>query len=262
MNYYSDNDVFCAAMLQNLIDAQLLPPGHVDCRSIVDVTPGDLKGYTQCHFFAGVGGWPLALRIAGWPDQRKAWTASCPCQPWSRGRIDDKPRGSEDERDLWPVLFKLIKAHEPTVLYGEQVTGARVTPWFKRLRNDMESLDYSVQGDRMDARNYGSSQQRRRYYFLAHANGTRRSRLGTSTNPSETRRWRWRGEKDLQAIARAPFEFGNRWPQPLIRSSDARVPKRVALLRAFGNAIDPYVGAEFVFTTSQGLRTKGNLLDA
>lgn len=260
MNYYNDSDVFCAAMLQNLIDAGLLPPGDVDCRSIVDVTPHDLEGYTQCHFFAGIGGWPLALLLAGWPINRKVWTASCPCQPWSRARIDDGPLGADDERDLWPVLFKLIAHHEPTNVYGEQVTGKQVTPWFKRLRDDIQAADYTVQGDRMDSRHYGSSQRRPRYYFHANANGTRRQRLESSSHPSDARSWRWRGEKDMHAIVRAPFIAGNRWPQPLLRSSDARVPKRVDLLRAFGNAIDPYVGAEFIWTTTQGLKTKGNLL--
>ena len=59
----------------------LIPKGYVDNRSIEDVTPNDLKGFTQCHFFAGIAGWAYALRQAGWPDDRPIWTGSCPCFP-------------------------------------------------------------------------------------------------------------------------------------------------------------------------------------
>ena len=65
MNYYNEIDQFAAQWLRNLIDAGHLPKGDVDTRSISEVRAADLTGYTQCHFFAGIGGWPLALRQAG-----------------------------------------------------------------------------------------------------------------------------------------------------------------------------------------------------
>lgn len=77
--YYNEFDPYAAQWLRNLIDAGLIPHGDVDERSIVDVAPSDLAGYTQCHFFAGIAGWALAARIAGWPDDREIWTGSCPC---------------------------------------------------------------------------------------------------------------------------------------------------------------------------------------
>lgn len=83
MNYYNEFDPKAAAWLRELIKCELIPNGYVDERSIVDVRGADLAGYTQCHFFAGIGGWPLALRIAGWPEDRRVWTGSCPCQPFS-----------------------------------------------------------------------------------------------------------------------------------------------------------------------------------
>ena len=83
MNYYNDNDPYVAQWLRNLVDAGLLPPGDVDERSITEVTADDVRGYEQCHFFAGIGGWPLALERAGW--RGPAWTGSCPCQPLSSG---------------------------------------------------------------------------------------------------------------------------------------------------------------------------------
>ena len=63
--YYNEFDKYAAQWLRNLIAAGHIAPGDVDERSISDVRPSDLVGYTQCHFFAGIGGWSLALRLAG-----------------------------------------------------------------------------------------------------------------------------------------------------------------------------------------------------
>ena len=123
-DYHNEFDPFAAQWLRNLIAEGLLPPGDVDERSIVDVRPSDLAGYTRCHFFSGIGGWPLALRLAGWPDDRPVWTGSCPCQPFSAA---GRGRAEEDERHLWPVWSRLIKECRPSVIFGEQVASSLVT---------------------------------------------------------------------------------------------------------------------------------------
>ena len=79
--YYNEIDPYAAQWLRNLIKEQLIADGDVDERSIEDVRPNDLRGYTQCHFFAGIGVWSHALRNAGWSDDRPVWTGSCPCFP-------------------------------------------------------------------------------------------------------------------------------------------------------------------------------------
>lgn len=79
--YYNDCDAFAASWLDALIDQGYISPGTVDRRSIVDVEAP--RGYQQAHFFAGIGGWSEALRLAGWPADREVWTGSCPCQPFS-----------------------------------------------------------------------------------------------------------------------------------------------------------------------------------
>ncbi len=84
--YYNEIDPYAAQWLRNLVNAGHIAPGDVDERSIVDVRADDLKGYVQCHFFAGIGGWSIALRLAGWPDDRPVWTGTCPCQPFQRRR--------------------------------------------------------------------------------------------------------------------------------------------------------------------------------
>lgn len=49
--YYNEFDPKAAAWLRELIKAQLIMDGDVDERSIIDVSPNDLKGYTRHHFF-------------------------------------------------------------------------------------------------------------------------------------------------------------------------------------------------------------------
>lgn len=74
MNYYNENDPQAAAWIKQLILLGIIPYGDVDERSIEDVYPCDLRGYTQCHFFAGIGGWAYALDLARWPRDRPVWT--------------------------------------------------------------------------------------------------------------------------------------------------------------------------------------------
>lgn len=54
--YYNEIDPYAAQWLRKLITEGLIADGDVDERSIEDVAPSDLDGYTQCHFFAGLGG--------------------------------------------------------------------------------------------------------------------------------------------------------------------------------------------------------------
>ena len=78
MNDYNEHEPIAAEWLRALIKARHLPAGDVDQRSIEDVAPDELTAYNQCHFFAGIGGWPHALRLAGWPEESPVWTGSVP----------------------------------------------------------------------------------------------------------------------------------------------------------------------------------------
>jgi DNA (cytosine-5)-methyltransferase 1 len=123
MHYYNEFDAKAVAWLRELIAEKLIPPGVVDERSIVDVRPEDVRGHTQVHLFAGVGGWPLALKLAGWPDDRPVWTGSVPCQPFS---VAGRRKGTSDHRHLWPEFARLIGQCRPRIVLGEQVAGKEV----------------------------------------------------------------------------------------------------------------------------------------
>ncbi|MFG1302664.1 DNA cytosine methyltransferase [Xanthobacter autotrophicus] len=161
-DYHNEIDPYAAQWVRNLIAEGLLPPGDVDERSIVDVQPEDLDGYTRCHFFAGLGGWPFALRLAGWPDDRPVWTGSCPCQPFS---VSGKRKGFADERHLWPVFQRLIQVGRPPVLFGEQV--ARAPDWLRLVRGDLVEMGYAVGAIPMEAASADADHFRDRYWFVA-----------------------------------------------------------------------------------------------
>lgn len=102
--YYNEIEPFAAEWLRQLIKAGHIAPGEVDERSIEDVAPDDLIGFAQCHFFAGAG-WSIALRQAGWQDDRPVWTGSCPCQSFSAA----EGLGKADPRHLWPTFYRLTE---------------------------------------------------------------------------------------------------------------------------------------------------------
>lgn len=166
LSYYNEHDAKAAAWLRQLIADGQIAPGDVDERSITDVQPADLVGYTQCHFFAGIGGWSYALRLAGWPDDRPVWTGSCPCQPFSSA---GKQRGTADERHLWPVWYRLIRECRPHVVFGEQVESAIAHGWLDLVCDDMEREGYAVGSVGLPAASVGAPHIRHRLWFVAYA---------------------------------------------------------------------------------------------
>jgi DNA (cytosine-5)-methyltransferase 1 len=164
--YYNEHDPYAAQWLRNLIAAGHIAPGEVDERSIEDVLPSDLAGYTQCHFFAGIGVWSLALRRAGWPDDRSVWTGSCPCQPFSAA---GKRGAFADERHLWPAWHHLIRQREPAVVFGEQVAAADGYAWLDLVQTDMEAAGYAFGPVVLPAAGLGAPHGRHRIFFVADA---------------------------------------------------------------------------------------------
>jgi len=162
--YYNEFDPFAAAWLRELIRAGHIAPGDVDDRSIKDVKADDLRGYTQCHFFAGIGVWSHALRSAGWSDERPVWTGSCPCQPFSAA---GKGGGFDDERHLWPDFFRLIEECRPDVVLGEQVASKDGLGWLDLVYADLEGADYAVGAVDTCAAGFGAPHIRQRLYWSA-----------------------------------------------------------------------------------------------
>ncbi|HDI8654702.1 TPA: DNA cytosine methyltransferase [Escherichia coli] len=172
--YYNEIDPFAAQWLRNLIAGGHIAPGEVDERSIEDVTPDDLRGFTQCHFFAGIGVWSHSLRLAGWPDDKPVWTGSCPCQPFSAAGKGD---GFADERHLWPHFFHLISERRPQHVFGEQVAAGNANAWFDLVQADLEGMDYAFGLVPFASAGVGAPHIRERAYWVAHACSERCDRI-------------------------------------------------------------------------------------
>lgn len=268
MNYYNEWDKGAAAWLRELINNKLIPYGYVDERSITEVTPSDLEGFTQCHFFAGIGGWPLALKLAGVPESTRLWTGSPPCQPFS---VAGKSLGFDDQRHLAPAFLRLIRECKPELLFGEQVAAAIGKHWIDFVFLNLEEKGYTCGAAVLPACSVGAPHKRERLFFgahqLAYAAGARHLRR-QSAEVEEG--WKqgcqylgelsprpggysvpylqqgagvgfWDDYEDVECTdgKRRPVEPGT---FPLANG----IPARVGRLRGYGNAIVPQVAAEFV----------------
>jgi DNA (cytosine-5)-methyltransferase 1 len=260
--YFNENDPFAAQWLRNLIERGLIAKGHVDDRSIEEVTPGDLAGFTQCHFFAGIGGWSLALRLAGWHDARPVWTGSCPCQPFSEAGARG---GDADERHLWPTWSRLVRECRPRCILGEQVASFDGLAWLDLVFADLEDAGYAVAAADLCAAGAGAPHIRHRLYWLADADRVLAAEPAWQGHrPRETDRAGATGQPaghGAHAPARAPRATHHEWSDAdWLRCRDERwrpvepgtcpladgIPGRVGRLRAYGNAVVPPLAATFV----------------
>lgn len=283
MNYYNEFDPFAAAWLRELIKQHIIPDGIVDERSIVDVRPEEIKEFTQCHFFAGIGGWSYALQIAGWDTSRPVWTGSCPCQPFSSA---GKQKGKSDERHLWPVWFNLIRQSRPPVVFGEQVSAAIRHGWWDDVADDLERESYTTRAEIRPAYGVGAPHKRERLWFVADTEceqtheeqfrpkedeGKRctdlpcgcgmdnqqshmadsglprlegRTLLPECTNEQPARE-RGLGTWSSGVWINCP-DGKQRLIEPSICLLAHGIPNRVGKLRGYGNAIVPQVAAEFI----------------
>lgn len=267
LTYYNEFDAHAAEWTRNLIEAGYISPGVVDERDIRDVEASDVVGYRRAHFFSGISGWDLALRLAGWPDDRPVWTGSCPCQPYSSA---GKGLGDADARNLWPEFFRLIRECRPDTIFSEQVSSAIGHGWLDGISADLEGEGYAVGSIVLGAHCVGSPHIRQRLYWVADAQGhdqwgarecgagVRRQELPTggygpvgwrTADPASP----W-SNFDLIACRDGKSRRVESGSFPLVarfsfRLADGRTREgvsRAACLKGIGNAIVPQVAAEFI----------------
>ncbi len=240
--YYNEIEPFAAQWLRNLIQAGHIAFGEVDERSIEDVQPDDVRGFAQCHFFAGIGVWSHALRSAGWEDARPVWTGSCPCQPFS---CAGKQLGTADKRHLWPAWFRLIRECRPPALFGEQVAGPAALAWLDLVSADLEDAGYAVGAADLCAAGVGAPSVRQRLFWMANSTGARR--CGRDSVEA------WQGKepgRSSQSLRADPWPDGFGSCSTLavtdVLSPSHGIAGRVGRLRAYGNTLCAPVAAEFV----------------
>lgn len=279
MNYYNEINPDAAAWLRELIRAGHIAPGIVDERSITEIDPEEIQNYCQRHFFAGIGGWSYALRLAGWPDDEPVDTGSCPCQPLSCAGLG---KGHADKRHLWPAFHAHIAQRKTAIVFGEQVASALGREWLAGIRADLEDLGYAVGGADLCAAGVSAPMVSQRLHWVAAAVGSERwppterridvshgknsgreetasgcgirgeDAVGLAAANSYHEHW-WSGPLQVGwnciegEVDRGGRKFRAQWRvKPGLSLLADGIPGRVAQLCGFGNAIVPQLAAQFI----------------
>jgi len=96
-------------------------------------------------------------------------TGGFPCQPFS---VAGKQKGTNDDRHLWPEMFRIIKDVKPKWIIGENVKNLiniQDGVVFETVCTDLENAGYEVQTFNIPAASVGAPHQRERIWIVAHA---------------------------------------------------------------------------------------------
>jgi len=183
-----------------------------------------------------------------------------PCQPFS---VAGKRRGKEDDRYLWPEMFRVIQETNPTWVIGENVTGL-IDLALEDCFIDLEGAGYEVQPFIIPACGVNAPHRRDRVWIMAHSIDSRHigkvrgidaqkvriqeedrsersgGRMSIGTSELE-QRWSTNRLYDPKDVADSVA--GSDWwsVEPDVGRVAYGIPRRVDRLRGLGNAIVPQV---------------------
>ena len=95
-------------------------------------------------------------------------TGGFPCQPFS---VAGKQAGTDDDRHLWPVMFRIIQELTPRWVIGENVKGLTNIQdgvVFETVCTDLEGEGYEVRTFNIPAAGVGAPHRRERLWIVAH----------------------------------------------------------------------------------------------
>jgi DNA (cytosine-5)-methyltransferase 1 len=96
-------------------------------------------------------------------------TGGFPCQPFS---VAGKQKGTNDNRYLWPEMFRLIKEIKPEFVIGENVQGLinlQNGMVLRQVQDELESEGFEVQCFLIPASGFGAWHQRNRVWIIGHS---------------------------------------------------------------------------------------------
>lgn len=186
-------------------------------------------------------------------------TGGFPCQPFS---VAGKQKGKDDDRDLWPEMFRVIKETKPTWIIGENVAGF-VNMELERSIFDLESENYEVQSFIIPACAVEAPHRRDRVWIVAHTNVNRESAFSVDeeslqrqlASDSINERCQRSFSKTVQRQSRKSRQLtrsyqgwraGWKISKPRTVGVDDGIPNRTHRIKSLGNAIVPQVAAEIM----------------
>ena len=175
-------------------------------------------------------------------------TGGFPCQPFS---VAGRKKGTQDDRDLWPEMLRVIKDFRPTWIIGENVANF-VNMAFQRTKTDLESEGYQVLPFIVPACGVGAPHRRDRVWILAYSRcSLRQGGIKQGADEVENTKQNANILERSSDVADAK-SYGrqgdpNQWEfEPDVGRVAHGVPHRVDRLKGLGNAIVPQVAYEFL----------------
>jgi DNA (cytosine-5)-methyltransferase 1 len=106
-------------------------------------------------------------------------TGGFPCQPYS---VAGKQKGTNDDRYLWPEMFRVIKEVKPTFIIAENVRGLiniQDGMVFETVCSDLESEGFEIQTFIIPAAGVGAPHKRERVWIVGYSkyNGSLTSKI-------------------------------------------------------------------------------------
>ena len=116
-------------------------------------------------------------------------TGGFPCQPYS---VAGKQKGTNDDRYLWPDMFRVIKEVRPTWIIAENVRGIiniQDGMVFETVCTDLESEGFEVQAFIIPAAGVGAPHRRERVWIVGYSkhNGSLTSKIERRNTETSTR---------------------------------------------------------------------------
>jgi len=160
-------------------------------------------------------------------------TGGFPCQPFS---VAGKRKGKEDDRYLWPEMFRVIQEIKPHWVISENVIGI-INMELDKVLSDLESEGYETETFIIPACGVDAPHRRNRVWIVANTNGGLLQRI-KSENVVIGQLFKISSIEIGSYINDSWFKgLGN---YKCIRKS-SRVSNRVERLKSLGNAIVPQV---------------------
>jgi DNA (cytosine-5)-methyltransferase 1 len=215
---YSEHNPYRAAVLRERIEDGLLPAGVVDERNIEEIPDEDFLGYAQVHLFAGIGGFPLGMRRASFPEHIRIVDGGFPCQDISNA---GKRAGITGARSgLWREMVRCIRVVRPDLVFVENVA-ALLGRGMGVVLGDLAEIGYDAEGDCISAADVGAPHERQRTFIVGYP-----ERHGLQARKVFNERPR--------------LITGSRWlSEPNVGRVAHGIPKRLDRLAALGDAIVP-----------------------
>lgn len=177
------------------------------------------------------------------PDSIDLISGCFPCQPFS---IAGKRKGTEDDRDLWPEMFRIVEDIRPTWVVGENVANFANMELDRTLSN-LESIGYETRAFVLPALAVNAPHRRLRTFIVANSNSERRVRLEESQQVG--RNWEHQSGADWQERQEARWNAANDIllaGARVLSNSSSRIPRNddgisegMDRLKALGNAVMP-----------------------